>query len=447
MQRELRISLTDSDQIDVAIVGGGPGGIIALYYARQAGLRTILLEARDTVGGLWMQLPSWQDIQNRQEDWTLGDIPIAGVDQASIAANIRQWVDTFDLGQYIRLKSPALTASPINGEWDIRTPSGTIRAKALISATGVHNRPFIPEIQRSHADIPELHSSMLYNPDCLVGKAIIVVGGGASAFDLIDLCLEHGAARIVWVHRSLKWMAPTRKPKRFASNVRELAKRHMLGETGEQISAALDADLRARYHKFGMEELLPNARFDIERDQLIPGRWRLIANLSTIERHHDELEAIKGRSIVLRSGIAIDADVLLWGTGYEMDISYLQTAGLNEIVRPDQLARRCGSMVVSLDAANLYFISVGLESTSATPWHYAHLARTIVSQISGTAALSRDPVLKHLNYFGVPTFLASFDPASYPANGWRDEYLSLVTEFPNDRPLPIPESKGLEFKL
>jgi len=435
----------DPDKVDVAIVGGGPGGIIALYYARKAGLSTILLETRDTVGGLWTQLPSWQDIQNREEDWTLGDIPIAGVDQASIAANIRQWVDTFDLGQNIRVKSAALAASPINGGWDIRTPSGTIRAKALISATGVHNRPFIPEIPRSQAGIPEFHSSTLYNPGGLAGKAIVVVGGGASAFDLIDLCLKHGAARIVWIHRSLKWMAPTRKPKRFASNVRELARRHMLGETGDQISAALDVDLRARYHKFGMEELLPNARFDIERDQLIPGRWRLIANLSTIERHQDELEMIKGRSIVLRSGIVIEADILLWGTGYEMDISYLQTAGLNGIVRPDQLARRCGSMVVSLDAPNLYFISVGLESTSATPWHYAHLARTIISQICGTAALSRDPVLKHLNYFGVPTFLASFDPANYPAESWKDKYLSLVTEFPNDRPLPIPESEGRQL--
>jgi cation diffusion facilitator CzcD-associated flavoprotein CzcO len=439
--------MSEPDEIEIAIVGGGPGGIIALYYARQAGLRTILLEARDTVGGLWTQLPSWQDIQNREEDWTLGDIPIAGVDQASIAANIRQWVDTFNLGEYIRLKCPVLTASPVGGGWDIQTPSGTLRAKALISATGVHNRPFIPEIQRSDADILELHSSMLHDPNGLAGKAIVVVGGGASAFDLIDLCLEYGAARIVWVHRSLKWMAPTRKPKRFASNVRELAKRHMLGETGAQISAAIDADLRDRYHRFGMEELLPNACFNIERDQLIPGRWRLIANLSMIERHHDEVEAISGRSIVLRSGIAIDADVLLWGTGYEMDISYLGTVGLNEIVRPDQLARRCGSMVVSLDAPNLYFMSVGLESTSATPWHYAHLARTIVSQISGTAALSRAPVLKHLNYFGVPTFLASFDPASYPTDGWRDEYLALVTEFPNDRPLPIPQAKGLGLQL
>jgi cation diffusion facilitator CzcD-associated flavoprotein CzcO len=84
--------MTDSDQLDVAIVGGGPGGVIALYYATQAGLKTILLEKQDTVGGLWARLPAWQDIQNRAEDWTLGDLPIAGVDQPSILANIQHWV-------------------------------------------------------------------------------------------------------------------------------------------------------------------------------------------------------------------------------------------------------------------------------------------------------------------------------------------------------------------
>jgi cation diffusion facilitator CzcD-associated flavoprotein CzcO len=368
------------------------------------------------------------------------------VDQISIAANIQQWVHKFDLAQHIRLNSPAISASPINGRWDIQTPTGKLRAKALISATGVHNRPFIPDIQRSIADVLEFHSSTLHDPNVLAGKTIVVVGGGASAFDLIDLCLEHGAARIAWVYRSLKWMAPTRKPKRFASNVRELAKRHMLGETAKQISTVLDTDLRARYQKFGIEELLPDAPFDVERDQLIPGRRRLIENLGQIERHRDEIEAIDARLIMLRSGTTIDVDAVLWGTGYEMDLSYLRTIGLNQIARPNQLARRCGSMVVSLDAPNLYFISVGLESTSATPWHYAHLARTIVSQICGIAALSHEPVLRHLNYFGVPTFLAPFDPASYPADRWRNEYLSLVTEFPNEQSLPIPGMRGFELK-
>ena len=60
--------MTASNQVDVAIVGGGPGGVIALYYARQAGLEAILLEKQDAVGGLWAQLPAWQDIQNRAED-------------------------------------------------------------------------------------------------------------------------------------------------------------------------------------------------------------------------------------------------------------------------------------------------------------------------------------------------------------------------------------------
>ena len=132
-----------SDEIDVAIVGGGPGGIIALYYARQAGLDAVVLERQDVVGGLWAQLPSWQDIQNREEDWTLGDIPIAGVDQPSIVANIRQWVHKFDLAEHIRLNSPAISASPLSAGWDIQTPTGKLRAKALISATGGHNRAFL----------------------------------------------------------------------------------------------------------------------------------------------------------------------------------------------------------------------------------------------------------------------------------------------------------------
>jgi cation diffusion facilitator CzcD-associated flavoprotein CzcO len=64
------------DEFDVAIVGGGPGGIISLYYAQLAGLRAVVLEKEPAAGGLWARLPTWQDIQNRTEDWTLGDIPI-----------------------------------------------------------------------------------------------------------------------------------------------------------------------------------------------------------------------------------------------------------------------------------------------------------------------------------------------------------------------------------
>ena len=110
-----------------------------------------------------------------------------------------------------------------------------------------------------------------------------------------------------------------------------------------------------------MEDLLPDALFDTEKDQLIPGRRRLI-RISARSSGVACIRKIEGSSVVLRSGTTIAADVVLSGTGYEMDLSYLQPVGLNQITRPDQLARRCGSLVVSLDAPNLYFVSVGLES-------------------------------------------------------------------------------------
>jgi cation diffusion facilitator CzcD-associated flavoprotein CzcO len=47
--------MNGSDEIDFAIVGAGPGGVIALHFTIDAGLRTLLLEKQDAIGGLWAQ--------------------------------------------------------------------------------------------------------------------------------------------------------------------------------------------------------------------------------------------------------------------------------------------------------------------------------------------------------------------------------------------------------
>jgi cation diffusion facilitator CzcD-associated flavoprotein CzcO len=62
-------------QHDLIMVGGGIGGIISLKYAKDAGLDAILLEKGDAVGGLWRDLPAWQDLQIRREDWSQTPMP------------------------------------------------------------------------------------------------------------------------------------------------------------------------------------------------------------------------------------------------------------------------------------------------------------------------------------------------------------------------------------
>ncbi|MGF6722144.1 cation diffusion facilitator CzcD-associated flavoprotein CzcO [Paraburkholderia sp. GAS41] len=56
--------MTTGSDLDLVVVGGG----ICLKYAKDAGLKTVLLERRERIGGLWRDLPAWQYIQFRKED-------------------------------------------------------------------------------------------------------------------------------------------------------------------------------------------------------------------------------------------------------------------------------------------------------------------------------------------------------------------------------------------
>ena len=78
---------TEHEDLDVAIVGAGIGGVIALHYARRAGLKARVFDKAPAVGGLWRELPAWQDIQIAAADWTLSDLSLAGTFQPDILAN------------------------------------------------------------------------------------------------------------------------------------------------------------------------------------------------------------------------------------------------------------------------------------------------------------------------------------------------------------------------
>ena len=176
------------EELDVAIVGGGLAGVVALAYARRAGLAAIVLERQDRVGGLWSTLPVWQDIQIGASDWSLGELPLSGTAQPHILANIQAWVDRFDLADGIRLDTPVQLARRSQLGWELATPQGLVHARHLVAATGAHNTPSIPEITRAASSLREFHSSALHDPSLLTGRDVLVVGGGASAFDLLELC-------------------------------------------------------------------------------------------------------------------------------------------------------------------------------------------------------------------------------------------------------------------
>jgi lysine/ornithine N-monooxygenase len=425
--------------LDVLIIGGGIGGVVALYYARKAGLRALVLERQSVIGGLWAQLPAWQDIQFGRIDWTLGDLPIAGEDQASIRDNIEAWVTHFGLSQDIRLNIEVTRAERDADGWVVQSTQGMFRAAHLIAATGGHNKTVIPAVQREAVELRELHSSTLRNAQDLTGRDILVVGGGASAYDLLDLCFEHRARRVIWAYRNVRWMMPTNKPKNQAGSPRALARAQMSGSSADEISRVLHADMKARYAKFGLHDIVPDAVFDLRRHQLIPGRWRMIENFAAIERHRGEVRRIDGRCVELSTGQRVEADLVLWATGYEVDLSFFANPVLSSIRRHEELAAQCGCGTRSIAEPGLYFMAAALESTGTATWSYALLARTIMSHIRGHARLELEPLTHKLNHFDAAAFLAERDPVSFPDGTWQANLRHLATNYPPDRALPIPD--------
>ncbi len=424
--------------LDVAIIGGGIAGVIHLHYARQAGLDALVFERQNGVGGLWRELPAWQDIQISPVDWALGDLPLAGPMQAQILANIESWVERFALADGIRLASPVRRARHTGTCWELETPQGLVRSRHLVAATGGHNLPVIPEVQRRHATVRERHANAMHEPAELAGRDVVVVGGGASAFDLLDQCLEHHARRIVWVYRGLRWFTPTSKPKAIAGSVRPFAKMQASGMTAAQQNAAIRADMSSRYQKFGIQAIQPPQPIDVLHDQLIPGRPRMLANFEAFERHPGSVSAVEGQTVLLSDATRLDAQLLLWGTGYAIDLGYFEDPRLSGIRSVNELGARCGCIFRSLDAPDLYFPSVGLDGIGAAPWANALIARSIMSHIRGTAQLDAAPVGHKINHFEIARYLSQRDPGSYAGSRGWDFYRDLALNTPDHEPYPIP---------
>ena len=430
--------LSSGHELDLAIIGAGLGGLIHLHYAREAGLNARVFDRAEEVGGLWRTLPDWQDIQICPVDWTVGDIPIAGPARADIVANIEAWVTRFSLADGLSLGTPVQTARHNGQRWELHTPQGVVHARHLVAATGAHNVPVRPEIARNNSTVRELHSSALHDPSELNGREVLVVGGGASAFDLLDLCLQHQARRIIWVYRHLRWFTPTNKPKAIAGSFRPFAKLQAHRVPVPQQNAMINADLQGRYGKFGIQDLMPDTPLDVLRDQIIPGRARMLGQMSSIERHRGTVQTINGRQVALSDGTHLHPDVILWGTGYQTNLGFFDDPRLSGIRSVGDLSANCACIFRSTVAPDLYFPGVGLDGIGATSWGYAMGARTIMSHIRGTAQLDMAPTPHKLNHLDFVAHFATRDRGTYPEGRGLEYYRELALSIPDDQPYPLP---------
>ncbi|MEJ2050935.1 MAG: NAD(P)-binding domain-containing protein [Calditrichota bacterium] len=348
--------------------------------------------------------------------------------QPDVLRLVHRWVQEYDLASFIRLQHEVTSVSRRDKEWQVQTNHGTYHANYLIVTSGVQNDPWVPEIERSHPEVIEMRSSALPRPEDLADQRMTVVRGGASAWDLLALAIENDAKDIHWVYRNTRWFGPTSMTKQTVRpNLRELSMMQTIKGSMEAVNTFYQERLKELFTKFQLTEVMPAEPLDLRKHQLIPGRSLAIQNFATISRHHTKIRHIRGHEISLENGDRFETDIILWGTGYRINLKYLGLPEYSGVNTLDDLRPKLGSLVRAPDHPNLFFIGMSLiDSTGSTPLFTAIEARSIVSHILGRCEIPMKNIPHHIVHWDLFKYFASFDHANYPRFWWKIKYFLLV---------------------
>ncbi|HEX9589389.1 MAG TPA: NAD(P)-binding domain-containing protein [Bradyrhizobium sp.] len=209
---------------DVIILGAGWSGLMACKYCLGEGLKTLVLERRDSIGGVWSftQDGRYGGVMTTTETTSsrcvteMSDFPMPESypefpSHGHILAYLKAYRDRFALERHIRLDHRVDSARKAGDVWHVTCANGSkFRAKNLIVSSGVHQHPndVSGDAPFNRFEGPILHSAAVKEaPPDLAGKTVVMWGGGESASD-IAFQISKTAARIYWCIPNGQWFVP-----------------------------------------------------------------------------------------------------------------------------------------------------------------------------------------------------------------------------------------------
>jgi len=265
--------MTVNEIKDITIVGGGPTGIFALFYAGMRRATAQIVDALPELGGQLTALYPEKYI-----------FDVAGFPKVLAKDLVKSLADQVkQFNQPIHLTQRVTGLEEEDGHFVLVTETDRFPSKSLVIAAGIG--AFSPR-RLPQACAQPWYGRGIYDvvtdPEVFRGQRVVIIGGGDSAFDWGTQLLDR-AERVTIVHRSDRFRAH--------------------GATIAQFQAAVDA---GRAGLFTFHEL-----FDIK---CVGGS--------------DKFSHVELREVKAKTTREIDADVVLPMLGFVSDLGPLAEWGL-----------------------------------------------------------------------------------------------------------------------
>lgn len=183
-----------SEQFDVVVIGGGPGGYVAAIRAAQLGLKTACVEKRSTLGGTCLNvgcipskvlLESSEKFHDAQHEFAKHGIEVKpSLNLKTMMARKDEVVSSFTKGIEGLFKKNKVTYlqgwGSITGKNEVSVDGTTYGAKNIIIATGSDVTP-LPGITIDEKQIVSSTGALALSA---VPKKLVVIGAGVIGLEL-----------------------------------------------------------------------------------------------------------------------------------------------------------------------------------------------------------------------------------------------------------------------
>lgn len=207
--------MSDANIKDVTIIGGGPTGLFAAFYAGLRGVSCRIVDALPQLGGQLMALYPEKYI------FDVGGLP--KILAKDLARNMIEQGTQF--GPEVVLETEVQTLAREDGVIRLGTPSGELLSRTVVITAGkgalnprVLECPGWEELYAARSGV----YTHVHQPEEFRGRRVLLVGGGDSAVDWA-LGLQGVAAEVTLIHRRDEFRA-------HSASVREM---RALAEAGK----------------------------------------------------------------------------------------------------------------------------------------------------------------------------------------------------------------------
>ncbi len=359
----------------IGIIGAGISGLVTAKTFIAKGHKVTLFEKSDTLGGVWNPSRSYPNVttQTTRDEYSFSDFPMPSSypdwpSGAQVHAYLSDYAQHFDVVERIRYRSEVTAVEPLSQDGrhrGFRLTANTQSAEAktpttqdfdfIVICNGVFHQPKKPAVSGIEEFVAGggevLHSSEFVDPARISGKKLIVVGFAKSATDIATYSLGRSKSTTL-VYRKAYWKVPryfgnavslryvlfSRFSEAFFAHYAQSSALRILHSIGKPLVwmhwRTVENLLRRQMHLDACD-MVPTHSIE---DQIScslsiapPGFYEAVRD-GKIQARRTTLQRFFRGGLELASGEHLDADMVIFGTGYTQGLPFLANSERSKLV-------------------------------------------------------------------------------------------------------------------